>query len=87
MSIIPGSVVRIALMVNSASKVSVMPAGMPLPSVQFPAAVESPTKENDFLGVVLAAVAGSAACTDAMGAQPLDGKNGVPSVWCVKKGE
>ena len=59
--------VLMAVMVNSASNVSVMPAGMPLPSVQFPAAVESPTKENDFLGVVLVAVAGSAALGDVAG--------------------
>ena len=85
---VSGAHTLMGVMVNWASKVSVMPAGMPLPSVQFPAAVESPRKENDLWGVVLVAVAGSAAIVVSRGAQPSAGLNGVtPSVWCVKKGE
>ena len=74
-------------MVSWASKVSVMPAGTPLPSSQLPAAVELPTKEKVFLGVVLVVVA-AAACVGAMGAQPSAAARAVvPLLLRVKKGE
>ena len=76
-----------AEMVSWASKVSVMPAGTPLPSSQLPAAVELPTKEKVFLGVVLVVVA-AAACVGAMGAQPSAAARAVvPLLLRVKKGE
>src|SRR6478672_9710446 len=88
----PGTVRRLpgagkAVMVTWATKGSVMPAGTPLPSSQLPAAVELPTKDKVFLGVVLVVVA-AAARVGAMGAQPSAAARAVvPLLLSVKKGE